>query len=88
MVNKIPALVDTLVAKTRAWEEEHGLTFAYDGVPLLAMLDEYALLRHDREEEKRRMRVSKTKLHPLTIQFLSLLSIKIQPDLTGPEEVP
>lgn len=51
-------LVDILVAKTRTWEEEHGLTFAYDGVPLLAMLDEYALLRHDREEEKKRMRVS------------------------------
>lgn len=51
-------LVDTLVAKTRTWEEEHGFTFAYDGVPLLAMLDEYAVLRHDREEEKRRMRVS------------------------------
>ncbi len=59
LVNKIPALVDTLVAKTRAWEEEHGLTFTYDGVPLLAMLDEYAMLRHDREEEKRRMRDQK-----------------------------
>lgn len=52
------ALVETLVAKTRAWEEDRGLSFAYDGVPLLAMLDEYAMLRHDREEEKRRMRVS------------------------------
>ncbi|CAI9283508.1 unnamed protein product [Lactuca saligna] len=59
LVNKIPGLVETLVVKTRAWEEEHGLTFAYDGVPLLAMLDEYALLRHDREEEKRRMRDQK-----------------------------
>ncbi|CAH1428734.1 unnamed protein product [Lactuca virosa] len=59
LVNKIPGLVETLVGKTRAWEEEHGLTFAYDGVPLLAMLDEYALLRHDREEEKRRMRDQK-----------------------------
>ena len=52
------ALVDTLVAKTRAWENDHGLTFMYDGVPLLAMLDEYAMLRHDREEEKRRLKVS------------------------------
>ncbi|KAH7689244.1 Microtubule-associated protein MAP65/Ase1/PRC1 protein [Dioscorea alata] len=59
LVNKIPALVDTLVAKTRAWEEDHGMTFAYDGVPLLAMLDEYAMLRQDREEEKRRMRDQK-----------------------------
>ena len=55
---KNAALVDTLVAKTRAWEEVHNMSFTYDGVPLLAMLDEYAMLRHEREEEKRRMRVS------------------------------
>ncbi|XP_057977962.1 65-kDa microtubule-associated protein 1-like [Malania oleifera] len=59
LVNKIPGLVDTLVAKTRAWEEDRGISFTYDGVPLLAMLDEYAMLRHDREEEKRRMRDQK-----------------------------
>ncbi|KAF3454027.1 hypothetical protein FNV43_RR04472 [Rhamnella rubrinervis] len=59
LVNKIPALVETLVVKTRAWEEEQGIAFAYDGVPLLAMLDEYAMLRQEREEEKRRMRDQK-----------------------------
>ncbi|XP_038685646.1 65-kDa microtubule-associated protein 1-like isoform X2 [Tripterygium wilfordii] len=59
LVNKIPAMVETMVAKTRAWEEERGLQFAYDGVPLLAMLDEYAMLRQEREEEKRRMRDQK-----------------------------
>ncbi|KAK7276890.1 hypothetical protein RIF29_18036 [Crotalaria pallida] len=64
LVNKIPALVDTLVAKTRSWEEDHGTSFTYDGVPLLAMLDEYAMLRHEREEEKRRMRDQK-KYHEL-----------------------
>lgn len=52
------ALVDTLVGKTRTWEEDHGMTFMYDGVPLLAMLDEYAMLRHEREEEKRRLNVT------------------------------
>ncbi|KAI3828335.1 hypothetical protein L1987_02435 [Smallanthus sonchifolius] len=62
LVSKIPGLVDTLVAKTRTWEEEHGTTFAYDGIPLLTMLDRYAVLRHDREEEKRRMRDQK-KIH-------------------------
>uniref|UniRef100_F6HET4 65-kDa microtubule-associated protein 1 n=1 Tax=Vitis vinifera TaxID=29760 RepID=F6HET4_VITVI len=50
--------------KTGAWEEDHGIPFTYDGVPLLAMLDEYAMLRHDREEEKRRMRDQK-KFHEL-----------------------
>jgi hypothetical protein len=51
------AIVDTLVAKTRAWEQEHGAAFTYDGVPLLAMLDEYKILRQEKEDEKRRMRV-------------------------------
>ncbi|CAN7114982.1 unnamed protein product [Brassica rapa subsp. narinosa] len=59
MVSKIPAMVDTLVAKTRAWEEEHNMSFAYDGVPLLAMLDEYGMLRQEREDEKRRLREQK-----------------------------
>ncbi|GMH05770.1 hypothetical protein Nepgr_007610 [Nepenthes gracilis] len=59
MVNKIPAMVDTLVAKTRAWENDRDLSFTYDGVPLLAMLDEYAMLRHEREDEKRRLRDQK-----------------------------
>lgn len=58
----LAAMVETLVAKTRAWEEERGVTFTYDGVPLLAMLDEYAMLRHEREEEKRRLKVSITSL--------------------------
>lgn len=48
------------MAKTRAWEENHGLSFIYDGVPLLAMLDEYVVLRQEKEEEKKRMRVSVT----------------------------
>ncbi|XP_020275162.1 65-kDa microtubule-associated protein 1-like isoform X1 [Asparagus officinalis] len=59
LLNKIPALVDNLVAKTKAWEADHGITFTYDGVSLLAMLDEYTMLRHEREEEKRRMRDQK-----------------------------
>lgn len=59
LVNKIPALVETLIAKTRAWEEDRGLSFTYDGVPLLAMLDEYVMLRQEREEEKRRLKGQK-----------------------------
>ena len=51
------AIVDMLVLKTQAWEQEHNTVFTYDGVPLLAMLDEYRILRQEKEEEKRRMRV-------------------------------
>ncbi|KAI5438719.1 hypothetical protein KIW84_024445 [Lathyrus oleraceus] len=43
LVNKIPALVETLVAKTRAWEETHDISFICDGVPLLAVLDEFTI---------------------------------------------
>ncbi|TVU08148.1 hypothetical protein EJB05_41537 [Eragrostis curvula] len=59
LVNKIPATVDTLIARTRAWEQEQGMPFTYDGVPLLAMLDEYKILRQEKEEEKQRMRNQK-----------------------------
>ncbi|EAZ24419.1 hypothetical protein OsJ_08172 [Oryza sativa Japonica Group] len=59
------ALVETLVAKTRAWEENHGLPFMYDGVSLLAMLDEYVILRQEREEEKKGMREQKRQTEQL-----------------------
>ncbi|KAG6474100.1 hypothetical protein ZIOFF_068024 [Zingiber officinale] len=36
LVNKIPALVDTLVGKTHAWEKDRGMLFMYDSVPLLS----------------------------------------------------
>ncbi|XP_074556983.1 65-kDa microtubule-associated protein 1-like [Curcuma longa] len=59
LVNKTPALVDTLIAKTRAWEDDRGLAFIYDGVSLLAMLDEYTMSRQERDEMKRRQRDQK-----------------------------
>ncbi|TYH84331.1 hypothetical protein ES332_D02G191000v1 [Gossypium tomentosum] len=59
MVNKIPALVDSLMAKTKSWEEERRKVFLYDEVPLLAMLEEYNLSRQEREEEKQRQRMKK-----------------------------
>ncbi|XP_024536274.1 65-kDa microtubule-associated protein 1 [Selaginella moellendorffii] len=55
-VNKLPALIESLKAKARSWEEERGAPFFYDGVSLLAMLEEYNHLRREKEEEKRRMR--------------------------------
>ncbi|MBA0819367.1 hypothetical protein Gohar_003721 [Gossypium harknessii] len=58
-VNKIPALVDSLMAKTKSWEEERRKVFLYDEVPLLAMLEEYNLSRQEREEEKQRQRMKK-----------------------------
>ncbi|KAH7664100.1 Microtubule-associated protein MAP65/Ase1/PRC1 protein [Dioscorea alata] len=59
IVNKIPALVELLIAKARSWEEERKKTFLYDEVPLLAMLKEYNLSRQEKEEEKQRQREKK-----------------------------
>ncbi|XP_042057239.1 65-kDa microtubule-associated protein 8-like isoform X1 [Salvia splendens] len=59
MVNKIPALVDLLISKTKDWEDERKKVFLYDEVPLLAMLEEYHMLRKEKEEEKQRQREQK-----------------------------
>ncbi|XP_073000054.1 65-kDa microtubule-associated protein 8 isoform X1 [Typha latifolia] len=58
-VNKIPALLELLMMKTKIWEEERKKVFLYDELPLLAMLQEYALLRQEKEEEKYRQRERK-----------------------------
>ncbi|KAJ8512738.1 hypothetical protein OPV22_003172 [Ensete ventricosum] len=79
LVNKIPALVDTLVAKTRTWEEDRGMSFTYDGVPLLAMLDEYTMLRQEREEEKRRQRDQKRIHEQLATDQETLFSSRPSP---------
>ncbi|KAI3818091.1 hypothetical protein L1987_11894 [Smallanthus sonchifolius] len=54
MVNKIPALVESLIAKTKSWEEERKKVFLYDEVPLLALMKEYNMSRREKEEEKQR----------------------------------
>ncbi|XP_047341870.1 65-kDa microtubule-associated protein 1-like isoform X1 [Impatiens glandulifera] len=84
LVNKIPALVETLIAKTRAWEEDRSLQFTYDGVPLLAMLDEYAMLRQDREEEKRRLRDQKKFHEQLSTETESVFGSRASPSPVRP----
>ncbi|GLT49270.1 hypothetical protein SLA2020_228390 [Shorea laevis] len=59
LVNKLPGMVDALAAKTMAWEKERGFEFLYDGVHLLFMLEEYTMLRQEKEQERRRMRDQK-----------------------------
>ncbi|XP_019441133.1 PREDICTED: 65-kDa microtubule-associated protein 3-like [Lupinus angustifolius] len=55
-VNKIPAMVDGLSSKTVAWEKQKGIEFTYDGIRLLPMLEEYNILRLEKEQERRRQR--------------------------------
>ncbi|KAA0055122.1 hypothetical protein IC582_022085 [Cucumis melo] len=59
LVNKLPGMVDALTSKTMAWEKERGIEFTYDGVSLLSMLEEYSVLRQEKEQERRRLRDQK-----------------------------
>ncbi|KAG2701718.1 hypothetical protein I3843_06G053400 [Carya illinoinensis] len=58
-VNKIPAMVENLIHKTLAWEDEKNMFFLYDGVRLVLILEEYKLTRQQKEEEKKRHRDQK-----------------------------
>lgn len=59
LVNKIPAMVETLTSKIQAWEKERGANFFYDGVMLLSMLEDYSILRQEKEKERQRQRDQK-----------------------------
>ncbi|KAL7108477.1 hypothetical protein ACP275_06G114800 [Erythranthe tilingii] len=59
LVNKLPAMADTLASKIIAWQNENGIKFTYDGVFLLSMLEEYKVLRQEKELERKRQRDQK-----------------------------
>ncbi|KAL6867530.1 hypothetical protein ACP4OV_015554 [Aristida adscensionis] len=72
LVQKIPAMIDNLIAKTFAWEDERNVPFLYDGVRLVAILEEQKLKRAQREEDRRRSRDQK-KLHSLLLKEKELI---------------
>ncbi|XP_019151778.1 PREDICTED: 65-kDa microtubule-associated protein 5 [Ipomoea nil] len=59
LVTKIPSLVENLIGKIKAWEVENGMPFLYDKAPLVRTLEEYTVLRQEKQEEKRRNREQK-----------------------------
>ncbi|CAN4111752.1 unnamed protein product [Withania somnifera] len=59
LVNKIPAMVETLRLRTSAWQKERGHEFLYDGVALVSMLEQYCALKQERELECQRQRDQK-----------------------------
>nr|AGT15900.1 hypothetical protein SHCRBa_121_B20_F_50 [Saccharum hybrid cultivar R570] len=71
-VQKIPTMIDNLIAKTFAWEDERNVPFLYDGVRLVAILEEQKLRRAQREEDKRRYRDQK-KLQSLLLKEKELI---------------
>ncbi|CAI0381151.1 unnamed protein product [Linum tenue] len=74
LVNKIPDLLGSLVSKTKSWEEERKKVFLYDDVPLMAMIEEYNMVRLEKEDEKRRQKVSATRLN-MSIQVRSIYNL-------------
>lgn len=78
-IAKLPVLVDSLTQKTRAWEDDRNVPFMFDGVRLLAMLNEYNHLREEKEEEKRRMRDQKKLQDQLLNEKESLFGSKPSP---------
>jgi len=72
LVQKIPSMIDSLIAKTFAWEDERNVPFLYDGVRLVAILEEQKLRRAQREEDKRRCRDQK-KLQSLLLKEKELI---------------
>ncbi|KAK8627888.1 hypothetical protein V6N13_135485 [Hibiscus sabdariffa] len=59
LVNKLPGMVEALASKAMAWEKEREIEFLYDGIPLLSMLEQYTILRQEKEQERRRLRDQK-----------------------------
>ncbi|XP_047328879.1 65-kDa microtubule-associated protein 3-like [Impatiens glandulifera] len=59
LVNKLPGMVETIALKARAWENERGMDFSYDGIRLISMLEEYTILREEKEQERKRQRDKK-----------------------------
>ncbi|KMT06009.1 hypothetical protein BVRB_7g163400 isoform A [Beta vulgaris subsp. vulgaris] len=52
-------MVESLTSKIWAWEKERGVELFYDGVSLLSLLEDYNILREEKEKERQRQRDQK-----------------------------
>ncbi|KAI3467947.1 hypothetical protein Pfo_024610 [Paulownia fortunei] len=79
MVNKIPVIVNNLISKTLAWEDEKHKLFLYDGVRLVSILEDYKKSRQHKEEEKKRARDQKKLQDMLLAEKESIYGSKPSP---------
>ncbi|KAL4557150.1 hypothetical protein LXL04_035322 [Taraxacum kok-saghyz] len=79
LVNKLPGIVEALATKTIAWENERSVEFTYDGVRLLSMLEDYKILRQEKEEERKRQRDQKKLQGQLMAEQEALFGSKPSP---------
>ncbi|KAJ4706170.1 65-kDa microtubule-associated-like protein [Melia azedarach] len=82
LVNKLPGMVEALSSKTMTWEKERGVEFLYDGVRLLSMLEDYTILRQEKEQERRRQRDQKKLQGQLIAEQEALYGSKGSPSKT------
>ncbi|PKA66983.1 65-kDa microtubule-associated protein 5 [Apostasia shenzhenica] len=59
LISKIPSLVEILTAKVKSWESDKRMQFLLDKKSVLQILEEYTVMRKQREEEKRQSREHK-----------------------------
>ncbi|XP_038681358.1 65-kDa microtubule-associated protein 4-like isoform X2 [Tripterygium wilfordii] len=83
VLNKIPAMVETMTLKVKAWEKERGIHFLYDGGRLLSMLVEYGNLRQEKEQERLRQRDQKRLQVQLIAEQEVLFGSKPSPTKSG-----
>ncbi|KAA8520526.1 hypothetical protein F0562_014782 [Nyssa sinensis] len=83
LVNKIPAMVEALISKVMAWEKERGVEFSYDGGRLLSMLEQYSILKQEKELEHQRQRDQKKLQGQLIAEQEALFGSKRSPSKSG-----
>ncbi|GMI71551.1 PLEIADE, MICROTUBULE-ASSOCIATED PROTEIN 65-3 [Hibiscus trionum] len=79
LVNKLPGMTEALISKTMAWEEERETEFLFDGIHLLSMLEDYAVLREEKEQERRRLRDQKKLQGQIIVEQEVLYGSKLTP---------
>ncbi|TYH25069.1 hypothetical protein ES288_A03G139900v1 [Gossypium darwinii] len=72
-------IIDNLINRTLAWEEEKRALFLYDGERLMSILEDYKLTRKQRDEEKKRCRDQKKIQDLLLIEREAIYGSKPSP---------
>ncbi|XP_014523225.1 65-kDa microtubule-associated protein 3 [Vigna radiata var. radiata] len=79
LLSKIPGLVEAIILKVKAWEKERGQEFLYDGNRLISMLEDYSILRQEKENERQRQRDQKKLQGQLMAEHETLFGTKPSP---------
>ncbi|RDX77449.1 65-kDa microtubule-associated protein 3, partial [Mucuna pruriens] len=88
LLSKIPGMVEAIILKVKAWENERGQEFLYDGSRLLSMLEDYSTLRQEKENERQRQRDQKKLQGLLMAEHETLFGSKPSPSSKSGNKAP